>query len=77
MHDKDQSPICARRRPAPPIRNPYILKHPIIPVVDNGPGQLVPKGQSLFPDYEKYASTFASAVACHQGSLPCLPAMTP
>jgi hypothetical protein len=34
-----------------------ILKHPIITVVDKGPGQLVGKGQYIFLDYEKYAAT--------------------
>jgi hypothetical protein len=37
--------------------DPYIVKHPIIPVINKGPGQLVNEGQYLFPDYEKYAST--------------------
>jgi hypothetical protein len=30
--------------------DPYILANPIIPVVEKGPGQLVDKGQYLYPD---------------------------
>jgi hypothetical protein len=41
--------------------DPYILKHPIKVEVDKGPGQPVNKGEYIFPDYEKYASTSAAA----------------
>jgi hypothetical protein len=37
--------------------DPYILKHPIITVVNKDPGRLVNKGQHLFPDYEKSTSS--------------------
>ena len=39
-------------------RDPYILANPIVPEVEKGPGQLVDKGEYLFPGYAPRCSTF-------------------
>ena len=43
----------------------YILAHPIVPVVEKGPGQLVSKGQYLYPaGYEhSYSDVFTEIIA--------------
>ncbi len=37
--------------------DPYILKYPMVVEVEKGDGQLVKKGEYIFPEYEQYEST--------------------
>jgi len=48
-------------------KDPYILKNPIIPEVDKGPGQPVNKGEYLYP--EGFSNSFFGSLTSFLGSL--------